>query len=127
MTYRAYVALLSMLLTTSALSQDDTAGNEWPREIQIDAGTVVVYQPQPEALNGNLLDARAAVSVELRDGEGAGTRHNQIRLGERLPRLGEKGGHRRLDLEVPVGGAYDLRPPHPGLVPNLELQAIFHQ
>ena len=71
MKYRAYaVALLSILLTTSALSQDDTAVNEWPREIQIDAGTVVVYQPQPEALNGNVLDARAAVSVDLQSNDG---------------------------------------------------------
>jgi len=71
MRHRLYAtALLSILLTTSALSQDDTAGNEWPREIQIDAGTVVVYQPQPEALNGNVLDARAAVSVDLQSSDG---------------------------------------------------------
>lgn len=37
----------------------------WPHEIQTDKGLIVIYQPQPEKLDGNILKARAAVSVEL--------------------------------------------------------------
>jgi hypothetical protein len=40
---------------------------DWPREIQVPEGVVVMYQPQPESLNGNLLKGRAAVSVEIKD------------------------------------------------------------
>ena len=39
---------------------DETAG--WPREIRVDIVTVVMYQPQPETFEGNVLKARAAVS-----------------------------------------------------------------
>ena len=41
---------------------------DWPQEIVSDEGTIVVYQPQPEALDGNRLSARAAMSLEL-DGQ----------------------------------------------------------
>ncbi|MGI9341967.1 MAG: carbohydrate-binding family V/XII [Gammaproteobacteria bacterium] len=39
---------------------DDT---DWPRQIETQRGLVVMYQPQPETLNGNVLEGRAAVSV----------------------------------------------------------------
>ena len=35
----------------------------WPRRATIDGWIITVYQPQPERLDGNLLTARAAVSV----------------------------------------------------------------
>lgn len=38
---------------------------EWPQEITAEEGTIVVYQPQPEKLDGNVLSARAAMSLEL--------------------------------------------------------------
>ena len=38
---------------------------EWPQEITAAEGTIVVYQPQPESLQGNMLKARAAISLEL--------------------------------------------------------------
>jgi hypothetical protein len=44
------------------------AGLEWPQEIATDAGTIVVYQPQPEKFEGNVLGGRAAVSFEPADG-----------------------------------------------------------
>ncbi len=66
----AYAATLSgLLLALPASAQDDVPANPWPREIQVTEGTVVMYQPQPEALEGNQLKARAAVSVELQGGE----------------------------------------------------------
>ncbi len=53
------IALLLALLTQMAHS-DDTV---WPREIETERGLVVMYQPQPEALQDNALEGRAAVSV----------------------------------------------------------------
>ena len=51
-------------ITGEVIGQED---GDWPREIQVPEGVVVVYQPQPESLNGNLLKSRAAVSVEIKD------------------------------------------------------------
>ena len=39
---------------------------EWPQQIEAKEGTIVVYQPQPERLAGNLLTGRAAMSLELK-------------------------------------------------------------
>ena len=39
--------------------------SDWPREIVTNKGVIVVYQPQPEQLNGNVLKARAAVGIEV--------------------------------------------------------------
>jgi hypothetical protein len=44
----------------------ENAVDSWPREISVPQGVVVIYQPQPEKLEGNQLKARAAVSVELK-------------------------------------------------------------
>lgn len=58
--------LVMMIVLVSALSgQDDVDGTEssWPREINVTEGTIVLYQPQLESLEGTLLAARAAVSV----------------------------------------------------------------
>jgi hypothetical protein len=38
--------------------------NEWPREIITNRGTIVMYQPEPERLDKNMLRVRAAVGVE---------------------------------------------------------------
>jgi len=40
---------------------------EWPQEINAPEGTIVVYQPQPESLAGNVLSGRAAISLELKN------------------------------------------------------------
>ena len=39
------------------------AAVDWPQEVTADEGTIVVYQPQPESLNGNTLAGRAAMSL----------------------------------------------------------------
>jgi hypothetical protein len=39
--------------------------SDWPREIVTNKGVIVVYQPQPEELDGNMLKARAAVGIEV--------------------------------------------------------------
>ena len=41
------------------------AGDSWPKEITVPEGVVVIYQPQPEKLDGDRLEARAAVGVEV--------------------------------------------------------------
>ena len=63
------VTLICLQAAMPAFAQDDV-DNPWPREIQGPRGTVVIYQPQPEQLDGNQLDARAAVSIEIKDSEG---------------------------------------------------------
>lgn len=42
------------------------AAVNWPQEVTADEGTIVVYQPQPESLQGNVLRGRAAMSLELK-------------------------------------------------------------
>lgn len=47
-------------------SQVALADIDWPQEITGEKGNVVVYQPQPEKLEGNTLTARAAMALELK-------------------------------------------------------------
>ncbi|MFM7766602.1 MAG: hypothetical protein ACKO9S_01950, partial [Bacteroidota bacterium] len=65
---KPYVALVAIILATTlhlnpsfALAQEHRAA--WPKEVQIDQGLVVVYQPQPQTLNGNELSGTAAFSI----------------------------------------------------------------
>ncbi len=37
---------------------------QWPRELEVDRGTIIIYQPQIESFEGNNMQARAAVSVQ---------------------------------------------------------------
>lgn len=55
---------LSLTLLIITASGQLMAQPQWPQEITGQEGTVVVYQPQPEKLEGNLLSGRAAVSLE---------------------------------------------------------------
>lgn len=41
----------------------------WPREIEYGEGTLVLYQPQPERLEANVLGGRAAASYSTGDGD----------------------------------------------------------
>lgn len=57
--HRCQLVLLGWMLGQYALAQ-----NEWPRDIPLaSGGKIVIYQPTPESLSGNKLNARAAVSV----------------------------------------------------------------
>ena len=60
---RLLVVLMLMTLPTLA------AALQWPQEIQVEDGAIVVYQPQPERLTGNRLTGRAAMSLELAERE----------------------------------------------------------
>jgi len=56
--------LLSTIVAVKASAQDNTLS--WPQEIENDKGTIVVYQPQPEELVGNVLTGRAAFSLQMK-------------------------------------------------------------
>ncbi len=56
--------VVCLLGATTAFCQDEP-DDPWPKEIQTANGTVFIYQPQPEKLEGNQLDARAAVAFEV--------------------------------------------------------------
>ena len=60
--HRLYPIFLILLLLWPGPSW---AALEWPQEIEAPGGTIVVYQPQPEALTGNVLSGRAAISLEF--------------------------------------------------------------
>ncbi|HNP34840.1 MAG TPA: carbohydrate-binding family V/XII [Woeseiaceae bacterium] len=45
------------------------AAVDWPQEVDAEEGTIVVYQPQPESLQGNVLKGRAAMSLQLKNGK----------------------------------------------------------
>lgn len=59
--------LLGPCLAALASSPAAAQALEWPHEITAPEGTIVLYQPQPETLEGNVLTARAAISLELKD------------------------------------------------------------
>jgi hypothetical protein len=65
----ATIILFGLLYPLTALSQEEGA-DPWPKEIAVSQGTVVVYQPQPETLDGNKLDGRAAVAIEENGSDG---------------------------------------------------------
>jgi hypothetical protein len=58
-------ATLGFLGPAAAQTAQDAAAG-WPRQIDSVAGTIVVYQPQPEALEGSTLSGRAAFSLTPR-------------------------------------------------------------
>ena len=61
--------LLTLILIPITTSATDLNYSAWPREIPFELGIIVIYQPQPEKLEGNKLFARAAVALELTDRE----------------------------------------------------------
>ncbi|MCJ7433500.1 MAG: hypothetical protein MUO77_08440 [Anaerolineales bacterium] len=56
--------LLLVLPATLTWSQGGQA-IDWPQELTAPEGKIVIYQPQPESLKGNILTGRAAMSLEL--------------------------------------------------------------
>ncbi|NOQ90319.1 MAG: hypothetical protein GQ549_05175, partial [Gammaproteobacteria bacterium] len=63
------IYLLSMTAVWAQEEVNDQVSIDWPREIKVPEGVVVIYQPQPETLNGNSLKGRAAVAVEIKGAE----------------------------------------------------------
>ena len=59
------VLSISSFYQPGSVTAQDNVAISWPKEITIPEGKVVIYQPQPEKLDGNRLLGRAAVSVKL--------------------------------------------------------------
>jgi hypothetical protein len=57
--------LARLLFILLALFASPAWSMDWPQEITAKEGTVVIYQPQPESLEGDILKSRAAFSLEL--------------------------------------------------------------
>jgi hypothetical protein len=62
---RTCAGLLSVLYVMVTAVNVYAAAPEWPRQINTEGATVIVYQPQPETFKNDVLTARAAVSVTL--------------------------------------------------------------
>ncbi|MEH6593785.1 MAG: hypothetical protein V7746_26195 [Halioglobus sp.] len=60
---------MALLFCSAWLTAQEAQVNTWPREIAVAQGTIVVYQPQPEKLEGDILTGRAAIAIELTDEE----------------------------------------------------------
>ena len=59
----ATLILFGLLFPFTVFSQDEET-KPWPKEITVPQGKVVIYQPQSETLDGNILSGRAAVAIE---------------------------------------------------------------
>jgi hypothetical protein len=57
-----------MLLASFSMTEGLMAQPHWPQEITADEGTIIVYQPQPDSLEGNILSGRAAIAIEPANG-----------------------------------------------------------
>ncbi len=65
-----WMSLLAFcLLSLSTAWAQEGSIDFWPQEIETNKGVVVVYQPQPEKLEGNKLSGLAAVAVEMKNAE----------------------------------------------------------
>jgi len=60
----AQFATLAITASTALLGPLTAAAIGWPQEISGQEGTIIVYQPQPEELSGNVLSGRSAISIE---------------------------------------------------------------
>jgi hypothetical protein len=60
--------LSALLLSITVLWAVPASAVEWPQEISADEGTIVVYQPQPEKLEGNTLSGRSAMALQFNGG-----------------------------------------------------------
>jgi hypothetical protein len=63
---RRLAALAAALLLLVGAASFAAAQTTWPQEIADPEGTIVVYQPQPEKIAGNVLTGRAAMSFTLK-------------------------------------------------------------
>ena len=79
----APAAAFLLLLATAPLALAQTT---WPQEIADPEGTIVVYQPQPETLKGNVLTGRAAMSFKLTGQDRPHLRRVLVHVDDRLRR-----------------------------------------
>ena len=58
--FAVFAATAALAVATPARAEDPS----WPRQLDSSSGSIVIYQPQPEDLNGDVLTARAAFSLQ---------------------------------------------------------------
>ncbi len=64
-TIKAYIIIVWILATGTVFAMEpDTQGPEWPKQLSTEEAEIKIYQPQINALDGDLLDARAAISIK---------------------------------------------------------------
>ena len=54
--------ILALVVQTSGLVFAEDSG--WPIQLDVEEGQIVIYQPQPDGLDGDILQGRAAVSFQ---------------------------------------------------------------
>jgi hypothetical protein len=59
----AATLLAQLALAAPAPAATEATTEDWPRQLESTAGTIVVYQPQPESLQGTTLTGRAAIAL----------------------------------------------------------------
>lgn len=62
--YLTYITTVLLFIAMLGLTAHSQAAS-WPQELTGNKGTIVIYQPQPEKLQGNTLIGRAAMQLEL--------------------------------------------------------------
>ena len=62
----ALLAAVAAIFSGTAAKAQDTyeIDTSWPREIESDLGKIIIYQPQLDSLDGNILTGRSAVSLQ---------------------------------------------------------------
>ena len=59
------LAISTLFTATTTKAQDaHEIDTSWPREIESDLGKIIIYQPQLDSLDGNILTGRSAVSLQ---------------------------------------------------------------
>ncbi len=60
--------LIYFIFFSNIYAADNKA--DWPREIKTKNAKIVIYQPQVESFNGDILESRAAIAVTVKKSEG---------------------------------------------------------
>jgi hypothetical protein len=69
-TIKAYLIFVWILVSGASFGMDpEMLEAEWPKQLSTEAAEIKIYQPQINALDGDMLDARAAISIKKK-GEG---------------------------------------------------------
>jgi hypothetical protein len=59
------LAIAALFTVTPSKAQGtQEIDTSWPREIESDLGKIIIYQPQLDSLDGNIITGRAAVSLQ---------------------------------------------------------------
>jgi len=64
-TIKEYLLLVCILVSGTVFGMEpDKQEAEWPKQVSTDAAEIKIYQPQINELDGDMLDARAAISIK---------------------------------------------------------------